>query len=120
MQTESNALPVARRGSPEHDPADASVCSGLGAQLRLEQRLLRSKDGNGKWLYQHSVVRIPVLWIIEGQKEGDILWSRCCHAEPTILSSATPSTVSKRPSVEMPYSFALYTALYRIFDVGPH
>jgi len=33
----------------EHDPADSSACSGLRARLRLEQRLLRSQDGNGLW-----------------------------------------------------------------------
>jgi hypothetical protein len=41
--------PGARRGSPEHDPAESLACSGLRAQLRLEQRLLRSKDENGLW-----------------------------------------------------------------------
>ena len=33
--------------SPEHDPADSLPCSGLSAQLRLEQRILRPKDGMG-------------------------------------------------------------------------
>jgi len=37
----------ARRGSPEQNPADSSAYSGLRGQLRLEQRLLRSRDGNG-------------------------------------------------------------------------
>ena len=37
----------ARKGSPEHNLADLLGCSGLRAQLRLEQQLLRSKDGNG-------------------------------------------------------------------------
>jgi len=32
---------------PKHNPADSLACLGLRAQLRLEQRLLRSKDGNG-------------------------------------------------------------------------
>ena len=34
-------------GSLEHDPADLSACSGLGAQLRLEPRILGPKDGMG-------------------------------------------------------------------------
>ena len=39
---------------PRHNPADLLACSGLRAQLRLEQRLLRSKDGNGLWCAQLS------------------------------------------------------------------
>jgi hypothetical protein len=35
---------------PEHDPADSLACSGLRAQLRLEQQLLRSQDGSVLWL----------------------------------------------------------------------
>jgi hypothetical protein len=42
-------LKGARRGSPEHNPADSLACSGLRAQLRLEQQLLRLKDGDGLW-----------------------------------------------------------------------
>jgi hypothetical protein len=34
---------------PKHNPADSLACSGLRARLRLEQRLLRPKDGNGLW-----------------------------------------------------------------------
>jgi hypothetical protein len=33
----------------EQNPADSLACSELRAQLRLEQRLLRFKDGNGLW-----------------------------------------------------------------------
>jgi hypothetical protein len=32
--------------TPEHNPADLLACLGLRAQLRLEQRRPRSKDGN--------------------------------------------------------------------------
>jgi hypothetical protein len=32
-----------------NNPADLVACSGLRPQLRLEQRLLRSKDGNELW-----------------------------------------------------------------------
>jgi hypothetical protein len=39
----------ARRGSSEQNPADSLACCGLRARLRLEQRLLRSKDGSGLW-----------------------------------------------------------------------
>jgi hypothetical protein len=34
---------------PKHNPADSWACSGLRTRLRLEQRLLRPKDGNGLW-----------------------------------------------------------------------
>jgi len=37
-----------KRGSPKQDPACSLAYARLRAQLRLEQRLLRSKDGNGK------------------------------------------------------------------------
>jgi hypothetical protein len=36
-----------QKGSPEHDPADSLVRSGPRARLRLEQRLLKCKDGSG-------------------------------------------------------------------------
>jgi hypothetical protein len=36
-------------GPPEQNPAGLLACSGLRAQLRLEQRSLRFKDGNGLW-----------------------------------------------------------------------
>jgi len=44
----------------EHDPADSSACSGLRARLRLEQRLLRSKDGSGLWSGPNSAQIISV------------------------------------------------------------
>jgi len=34
------------RGTPQHNPADSFACSELKAQLKLEQRLLKSKDGS--------------------------------------------------------------------------
>jgi hypothetical protein len=37
------------------------TCSGLRAQLRLEQRLLRSKDGNELWCAKLSSERIVVI-----------------------------------------------------------
>jgi hypothetical protein len=47
MESITDSREGAKRGPPERDPADSLACSGLGAQLRLEQRLLRSKDRNG-------------------------------------------------------------------------
>ena len=38
-----------QKRDPEYNPADSLACSGLRARLRLGQRLLRSKDGNGLW-----------------------------------------------------------------------
>jgi hypothetical protein len=53
METITNSGGGQKRGPdkdpPEHDLADSSICSGLRTLLRLEQRLLRSKDGNGLW-----------------------------------------------------------------------
>jgi len=33
----------------EHNPDDPSACSGFRVRLRLEQRLLRFRDGSGFW-----------------------------------------------------------------------
>jgi hypothetical protein len=43
-----------QKGPPERDPADSLACSGLRARLRLDQRLLRFKDGSGLWWAQLS------------------------------------------------------------------
>jgi hypothetical protein len=43
------------------------VCSGLRAQLRLERRLLRFKDGNGFWWVKLSSV---ILWEVVGMSSG--------------------------------------------------
>ena len=51
----------ARRGSPEHNPANSLACSGLRARLRLEQRLLRSKDRSGLWRGLDSTEIISVI-----------------------------------------------------------
>jgi hypothetical protein len=48
METVTDSRGI-QKGPPERDPADSLACSGLRAQLRLEQRLLRSKDGSGLW-----------------------------------------------------------------------
>jgi hypothetical protein len=45
----------------EHDPADSLACSGLRAQLGLEQRLLRSQDGKGLWRGPDSAQIISVI-----------------------------------------------------------
>jgi len=50
----------ARRRSSEHTPASSSAYSGLRAQPRLEQQLLKLKDGNGNCSQQHSHVGLPV------------------------------------------------------------
>jgi hypothetical protein len=47
METIADSREGPEEGSLEHDLADSSACSGLRARLRLEQRLLRPRDGNG-------------------------------------------------------------------------
>ena len=37
MEPITDSRKGARKGSSEHDPADSSECSGLRAELRLEQ-----------------------------------------------------------------------------------
>ena len=49
METVADSREVPGENLPEHDPADSLACSRLRARLRLEQRLLRPKDGNGLW-----------------------------------------------------------------------
>jgi hypothetical protein len=49
METVADSRGGPEEDSPEHNPADSLVCLGLRPQLRLEQRLLRHKDGNGLW-----------------------------------------------------------------------
>src|SRR5882757_6806587 len=46
---------------PERNPADSLAGSGLRARLRLEQRLLRFKDGSGFWWAKVSSVIISVI-----------------------------------------------------------
>jgi hypothetical protein len=46
---------------PERNQADSLVGSGLRARLRLEQRLLRFKDGSGFWWAKVSSVIISVI-----------------------------------------------------------
>ena len=49
METITDCLGSQKKTPPEYNPADLSACSGLRVRLRLEQRLLRSKDGGGLW-----------------------------------------------------------------------
>jgi hypothetical protein len=47
METITDSGGSEKRIPPKHNPANLLACSGLRARLRLEQRLLKSKDGSG-------------------------------------------------------------------------
>lgn len=64
METITDSRGVPEADPPEHDPADLLACSGLKAQLRSEQRLIRSKDGNGLW-WGHLSSKIMLENILE-------------------------------------------------------
>jgi hypothetical protein len=44
METAADSREVPEEDLPEYEPADSLAYPGLGARLRLEQQLLRSKD----------------------------------------------------------------------------